>query len=339
MNDAESKRIILVVGSGRSGTSAIAKALEIFGVSLGNNLMPAKENVNDKGFWEDLDFYNFNKEFYDSMNFEWNSLRLVDFDNFSFEEKNEWSARAKKILENKLSSVKIFGVKDPQLTRLLPFWMDVFRKSSLEDGYVIACRNPKSVAHSLAKHSGMSIEKSYVIWFVYTLMSLVYTKGKPRLVVSYENMLQNPQKQLMRISNCLKLDFQPEGDLSRMYSQEFLDKNLSHHELHFDTSLESLGVPKECIHLYNEVMNFASDISSIDDSESVVEIDRLWENYINNSFLLNCAQRMEEELVATREILRERTEELVATREILRERTERLEEISKRKIWVWNCFI
>ncbi|MCX6958448.1 MAG: hypothetical protein NT164_07925 [Verrucomicrobiae bacterium] len=38
------KRLILVLGMKRSGTSALAKGLEVMGVSLGNYLMPPNES-------------------------------------------------------------------------------------------------------------------------------------------------------------------------------------------------------------------------------------------------------------------------------------------------------
>ena len=53
---------ILVLGMHRSGTSAIARLLKIFGVSFGDNLMPGSAEDNEKGFWEDRDVFRLNEE-------------------------------------------------------------------------------------------------------------------------------------------------------------------------------------------------------------------------------------------------------------------------------------
>lgn len=48
------QRIIVVLGMHRSGTSAIARGLQVFGVELGNRLIPPLENNNVTGFWKTL---------------------------------------------------------------------------------------------------------------------------------------------------------------------------------------------------------------------------------------------------------------------------------------------
>ena len=54
------KKIIVVIGMHRSGTSALTRALEVLNVHLGDNLMKPIADVNDKGFFEDLDINKFN---------------------------------------------------------------------------------------------------------------------------------------------------------------------------------------------------------------------------------------------------------------------------------------
>lgn len=78
MKTDEKKKIITVIGPGRSGTSAIARGLMVFGVDLGDNLMPPKFGVNDKGFWEDQDFYELNNDIFKSLNHDWHRLSPVD---------------------------------------------------------------------------------------------------------------------------------------------------------------------------------------------------------------------------------------------------------------------
>ena len=55
----KSDQLVLVLGMHRSGTSAIAKRLESFGVNLGETLIPGKKD-NIKGYQEDADFVEIN---------------------------------------------------------------------------------------------------------------------------------------------------------------------------------------------------------------------------------------------------------------------------------------
>ena len=62
-------RLIVILGMHRSGTSAITRGLQVMGVSLGNNLMPPMEDVNAKGFWEDIDLVALNVEILNVRNY------------------------------------------------------------------------------------------------------------------------------------------------------------------------------------------------------------------------------------------------------------------------------
>lgn len=59
MNVQEKKRIVVVLGMHRSGTSALTRALVAIGAGVGDNLLPAGHD-NPKGFWEDKDFVTLN---------------------------------------------------------------------------------------------------------------------------------------------------------------------------------------------------------------------------------------------------------------------------------------
>ena len=55
------KRLVVVLGMHRSGTSAVTRGLLATGISFGENLLQPLIGVNEKGFWEDLDILEFNE--------------------------------------------------------------------------------------------------------------------------------------------------------------------------------------------------------------------------------------------------------------------------------------
>ena len=149
------KKIIVVLGMHRSGTSALTRGLETLGVSLGENLMPAAEGNNSKGFWEDLEIVALNDALLAEMGMNWHSLGALHTS-------HDWAgllagplaARAEKYLSEQAGCFALFGIKDPRMSRLLPFWREIFRRCSIEPMFLICNRDPLSVAKSLARRDG-----------------------------------------------------------------------------------------------------------------------------------------------------------------------------------------
>ena len=71
------KRVIVVLGMHRSGTSAITRGLQELGADLGPDLMPAAEGDNDKGFWEDMGAYRINERILSKLGSSWDGLAEI----------------------------------------------------------------------------------------------------------------------------------------------------------------------------------------------------------------------------------------------------------------------
>ena len=311
MNIAEKKKIVVVIGPGRSGTSAITRGLKVFGVDLGGNLMPPKSGVNDKGFWEDQDIYSLNRDIFKEIKHDWHRLTPVDFNILPKREFDALKLRAIEVIRNKTKTTNLFGMKDPQITRLLPFWREVFAYLSLKDTYVIACRNPMNVARSLSKYTGFSLVKSYLLWFENTFASLIASEGANRVVVSYDFLMQNPLAQLQRIGSALDLQVDANGNDFYEYSSQFLDAKLRHNEFQIDDLLSDGDVPPKCIMLYELILKFATDAIAINSQNAIQEINRFKSIHHGDSFLQKCVQNLEDKQSATFSELVERDAQLV----------------------------
>lgn len=224
----EQKRIIVVLGMHRSGTSAIARGLQVLSVNLGDRLLEAEAGNNEKGFWEDMDVTAFNVDLLAALGHDWHTLAPILQSEFGRPEIAPFKLRAAQLLRGKLAGLPLFGLKDPRMCRLMPFWLDVFAHLNLEVSYVIACRNPMSVAHSLARRNGFAMEKSYVLWFEHMLLAMKHTAQAPRVFVDYDRMLREPENQLGRISKAFSLPFSSQSQAYVEYQNEFLDEGLRH---------------------------------------------------------------------------------------------------------------
>ncbi|MCI0551346.1 MAG: glycosyl transferase, partial [Anaerolineae bacterium] len=164
MTEEAQKKLVVVLGMHRGGTSALTRGLVALGIELGDHLMSALPE-NPKGYWEDLDIQGLNVDLLSCLGHDWYTLDLISAADLASERAIAVRSRAIELLRQKTADTNIYGIKDPRIARLLPFWQSVFDHLRLEVGYVIAVRNPLSVAHSMkARMKWLEPEKSYYLW-------------------------------------------------------------------------------------------------------------------------------------------------------------------------------
>src|SRR5215216_5155315 len=136
---------IAIAGMHRSGTSMVARLLNLCGVSLGDekDLTFVAED-NPEGFWEHSKFHSLNEEILASFNGSWdmppslpsdwkNSIRLMAI------------TRNAKLVIEEMSHYPVWGWKDPRNSLTIAYW-----KRLIPDLRIVIClRNPIDVYHSL----------------------------------------------------------------------------------------------------------------------------------------------------------------------------------------------
>ena len=217
--------LIAVLGIHRSGTSAITRGLQCFGVNLGQNLMqPSFDNV--KGFWEDVDLVNLNQDILTYLNLDYDHASPVTATHVQHLIGSGYLLKAASLIRQKIRLSRPFGIKDPRLAKLMPFWKEVFQYCQLNVGYVIAIRNPISVAKSLEGRNGFSFEKSYMLWLDHTLAALLFTQGEKRVVIDFDMIIESPLKEVDRLAKAF--DLTVDANAVSEYASDFLDENLRH---------------------------------------------------------------------------------------------------------------
>jgi glycosyltransferase involved in cell wall biosynthesis len=222
----DNNRLFLVLGMHRSGTSAVTRALSTMGINLGDHLMPPLHGNNDKGFWEDVDVNALNIDIQNFLQSDWHYLSAMSTADIEKLEEAGFITRACDLLRKKMDSFPNFGLKDPRVTKLLAFWKFIFSKLGCQVSYVIAVRNPISVAASLQRRDEIPTEKSLALWLEHTLISLNQACSARCIVVDYDRLMSSPKKELVRIAQALGLTLS-EG-LSTEYCSDFLDEKLRH---------------------------------------------------------------------------------------------------------------
>lgn len=221
---------IVIVGAGRSGTSAITRGVQALGVELGDHLRPGG-GKNPTGFFEDQRLLAINKRLKRLLRIRGDSVRLIEPD--------EWHAPAVRALQRQaVDTVRegfghypLWGYKYGRTLRLLPFWREVFQTLRLDVRYVVALRNPLSVARSRAQldpHRGTQ-EQSDLEWLVNVVPYFRELRERPFVVADYDIVLDDPARQLERIAARLGLPRTPQSAAAvEAYATGFLRTGMRH---------------------------------------------------------------------------------------------------------------
>jgi hypothetical protein len=223
-------RAIIVLGMHRSGTSAFARGIAALGVYLGENFLDIQED-NPTGYWEDKGIFDLNERVLAAIGLKWTDVAQIDDANFRLEAVQALRAEAIKYIGSKIAIRPVWGFKDPRTVRLLPFWRSVFKELDADDRYVVAIRNPLSVAASLADRQGMDQATAHVLWLAYMVPYLNEIASRPFVAADYDSLMSEPARQLERIANSLELSVSVEQkDEVERFISDFLDPDLRHNK-------------------------------------------------------------------------------------------------------------
>jgi hypothetical protein len=192
---------ILVVGMHRSGTSALASALEAMGLTAGpaEGLMAANRD-NPAGYYEQQSVADFNDEVLAHLGGGWDSPPQLEKGWSTNPSMAPYVVRASKLVDS-LFGGEHFVLKDPRITVLLPFW-----RRALLDRFSVAMivRDPIEVAWSLLLRDGLPPLTGLALWSAYYRAALAGLDGLPVHVCSYEGLSRTPTQMVESITESLK---------------------------------------------------------------------------------------------------------------------------------------
>ena len=292
-NDPKKKRIIAVIGVQRSGTSAITKGIEVLGVNLGEFYGKGVAGPdNEKGYFEDLEISALDIGMLNSIGYTWYNPVQPIFDDDTKMVLSAFEPAALSIIGKRLEHTGLFGLKDPNIVRLLPFWNGVFRELDVEVSYIIACRNPLSTAKSLQKRDGFDIIYGCYIWLGIVTVALINSTGHNRIVVDYDELMKDPEKQLRRTAERLNLKFDAGSPEFIEYKESFLSESLRHTSFGIDVLTANDEIPPKIAELYVLLKRIAMDEISIDGIEAAAKIKKIysWMTELRSTLLYMQAQ-------------------------------------------------
>lgn len=221
---------VLVLGAGRSGTSAITRGVQALGVDLGDKLRPPG-GKNPTGFFEDQDLLALNKRLKRQIGIRGHNLRLLD--------DALWDEPGVKALHNeavatvrrRFAHIPLWGFKYARTLRMLPFWERVFDELNMDVRYVLALRNPLSVARSRGQLNPQRGSQAWsdMEWLVNVVPYFAHVRGHALAVVDFDAMLADPAAQLQRVATGLGIPLEAEQQQGiDAYAKAFLRPGMRH---------------------------------------------------------------------------------------------------------------
>jgi hypothetical protein len=202
------RRIVVVLGMHRSGTSLLTNLLNVLGVDLGADLL-AGDGANEMGYWENEPIYRAQDALLNHIAKDWGVYGFAYPFTIDWEKLPEWRTYQEQlvsIVRAEMAGAKgIWGFKDPRTCRLLPMWQQIFAELDLEPLYVLAIRDPAAVAESLLKRNGMDPLHSELVWLLHNLEALRDAGEKIRIVVDYDRWFTAPREQAQAVAKALDL--------------------------------------------------------------------------------------------------------------------------------------
>jgi GT2 family glycosyltransferase len=222
------RKALIVAGSHRSGTSALARVLSLCGAALPQSLVPARPD-NETGFWEPADVVELHERLLAELSSSWDDPTAFPEQWFSTSVAESYRAKLAAVLRDNFGDAPLFLVKDPRICRLIPLWLPVLERMGAAPSVVIPVRNPLAVAASLRARNGMGMAKGMLIWLRYTLSAEKASRDLPRVIVSYEDLMQDWRGVVDRIMRGCGIALCPSAQ-SQVQIDQFLRQELRHHQ-------------------------------------------------------------------------------------------------------------
>jgi hypothetical protein len=178
-------RQVVVLGNHRTGSSCVAGVLSKLGVSMGYDLLGA-HGSNPVGHYEDKEFLLMQ----DTLIGKWTNPKT----HFEGKELQEIQENYSKMIERRDKDFPIWGVKDPRLCIMLPYFWDM-----LSDPVLIeVTRHGVSSTNSLQLRERWTFEQAWEAFSKYeeakqsTIRKIVKKGIIPHFLIRFEDLVEKP---------------------------------------------------------------------------------------------------------------------------------------------------
>jgi hypothetical protein len=259
------RSLVLVAGSGRSGTSLVSGILQRLGYHVPAPEVPA-DDTNPRGFAESQWVVDFHTALLKRARVQVSDARpsawAVTAD-ICLEE--EVRRQLRTWLEQQFAESGHVLIKDPRLSWFLPLWQRCAEAIGVPPRFVTMLRHPAAVVDSKQRYYGAwqgDVSRA-AGWLNLTLFTERATRDAPRVVVRYEDVLEDWTKVVGRIGEALDLAVVRDAPAASLRTvHEFVDRSLSRSR----TDWGDLALPAALRSQADEVWELMSGLADGEDT-------------------------------------------------------------------------
>lgn len=226
----DGKKVLIVIGMHRSGTSATTGAMQCLEVQLGKRLYSGHQDINAKGYFEHSDIADTNEEILFKLGSSWDDPLIQEDSWWLREDLKPYAEKIRTYIRRDFARSRLWAIKDPRVCRLLPFWLNILAEEKISPYFLFVVRSPGAVSNSLQKRDKFSQGKSFLLWALHYLEAERNSRDFPRVFTSFNRFLERPVDELLRLERMLGLNFPVSVEDASTCLDQFLSKDLLHHK-------------------------------------------------------------------------------------------------------------
>jgi hypothetical protein len=214
----------------RSGTSALARVLNLLGCSLPSTLIGANDS-NPAGHWESDVIRELNDEILALAGRSWRDWRVIDPAFFDTLPARALTSKAATLIDREFGASALFVLKDPRTSILLPFW---FAHPSILQHHsaTAAARAPPVRSGPFACQAGRHGRGHRATdWLRYLLDAEFSSRGMTRKFTTYDGLLDDWRSIVEAAEVELGVNWPRSTSTCDKQVREFLALDLRHHKL------------------------------------------------------------------------------------------------------------
>lgn len=242
----------------RSGTSSVARAVNLLGAYLGEEDKVGEVSPdNPKGYWEHIELRDLQTHLLKELGRRWDTATPLPDGWVQSPAARQAKEQLAALVKSRFGGQPLWAWKEPQSCLLVPLWREVLDQLGIRLACVFVVRNPSDMASSLVKRDSFFFNQALGLWYHYNLVALQDTAGLPVFFLSYERYVASWEPELRRCAAALGLNWPADDQALRTSMDSFIDPKLRHHQSPPERLLE---LPRPVQELY-QVLSTACQTS------------------------------------------------------------------------------
>ena len=216
------RRVILVMGMHRSGTSAATRVVSLLGAALGGPLIPPGID-NPKGFWELAAAVKINDKLLKGLGRTWYDMREMPANWLESPAAQEALPEIMRVIREDFRNQSLCVLKDPRLCLVAPLWIKALRASGFKVNCLFVIRDPNAVVDSLHLRNEWPRAPLFLMWVQYLMEAEAGTAHSPRAMIAYEQLVSDWRGTMARVAEDLGFPWPVDFDAAASEIDGFLE--------------------------------------------------------------------------------------------------------------------